>query len=184
MDDNRLWAPWRLAYVKGELPELEQVSTEPAWWLDGADQSCFVCRAAAQPASTGDDRANMVIDRGEHVVTLLNRFPYSNGHLLVSPARHVAELGDLNTDEQVELMATLGRMIAMLRQTVRAQGFNVGLNLGDLAGAGLPGHLHWHIVPRWPGDHNFMSTTAGTRVIPQALDAAWELFTNYLAPGQ
>ncbi len=180
MDENRLWAPWRLAYVKGDLPELEQKSPAPSEWLDGADRDCFVCRSAAKPASGTDDRTNMVIARGELVVTLLNRFPYSNGHLLVSPTRHVGGLGELTGAEQLELMQTLAKMTDMLTKTVRAQGFNVGLNLGQTAGAGLPGHLHWHIVPRWPGDHNYMSTTASTRVIPQALDAAWELFTSHL----
>lgn len=178
MDHDRLWAPWRLAYVKGELPELRDTSPEPAKWLPDSDMECFVCRVTARQSDPATDRQNLLIARGQKVVTLLNRFPYSNGHLLVSPQRHVGELHELTSDEHLEIFETLTHIVDLQRRTIRPQGFNIGLNLEKVGGAGLPGHLHWHVVPRWAGDHNFMSTTAGTRVIPQSLEAAWELFTE------
>ncbi|TWT88761.1 AP-4-A phosphorylase [Pseudobythopirellula maris] len=175
---NRLWAPWRLSYIKGAEGD-EPSPPEPSAWCDDAVHDCFLCRAAAEygaPASA--DRANLVVCRAPGAVALLNRYPYSNGHLLVSPARHVAELGDLTDDEHLALMRLVTRYTTLLAERLTAQGCNVGLNLGRVAGAGVPGHLHWHLVPRWTGDHNFMATTAGARVIPQALDAAWELLCD------
>ena len=120
----------------------------------------------------GDDRQRLVVDQGEHVITLLNRYPYNNGHLLVAPRRHVARLDELGEDTQRELSQTLARMVAVLERSMQPQGFNIGLNLGRAAGAGVPGHLHWHIVPRWIGDTNFMPTIAGVHTIPQALEVA------------
>jgi ATP adenylyltransferase len=114
---------------------------------------------------------------------VLNRYPYNNGHLLVAPARHVARLDELTADESLEVLQTINRMVALLEQTIRAEGFNIGLNLGRIAGAGLPGHVHWHIVPRWSGDTNFMPITAGVRVIPQSLEALWEILTKELQAG-
>lgn len=179
MNHDRLWAPWRLAYVKGELPELDRPVPEPAKWLDGADGECFLCRAAALPGTADSDRLALVIERTADVVVLLNRFPYSNAHLLVSPRRHQADLGSLTADEQLALMQSIAHWTQVLPRAIRAEGINVGLNLGSVSGAGVPGHLHWHIVPRWSGDHNFISTTAGTRVLPQSLEAAWELLTTF-----
>ena len=149
---------------------------QPAAWRDGADRGCFLCRAAAQyndgpPA----DRQLLVAARGSQALVMLNRYPYNNGHLMVAPHRHVGQLGDLSNDEHLECMAWLSRLTRVLGDRLRADGFNIGLNLGRVAGAGLPGHLHWHIVPRWLGDTNFMSALADTRVIPQSLDALWEL---------
>ena len=112
----------------------------------------------------------MVLQHGAASLTLLNRYPYNNGHLLIAPKRHVARLDELEAGEQLDLMQTISRMIGILETTIRAEGFNVGLNLGRIAGAGLPGHVHWHIVPRWSGDTNFMPALAGVRVIPQSLD--------------
>ena len=97
----------------------------------------------------------LVVARGEHTVALLNRYPYNNGHLLVSPLRHVAELADLTADEHLEAMATLARFIELYARLIKAEGFNIGLNLGRAAGAGVPGHLHWHLVPRWTGRQQF-----------------------------
>lgn len=168
-----LWAPWRLGYVKGT--DTPSAPPEPAEWRGGADRACFLCRAAAAPASAEDDRALLVLERTETLVVVLNRYPYSNAHLLVSPARHVGTLAELTNDERLAIERALAEWTARLTEKIAAQGFNVGLNLGAVAGAGVPGHLHWHVVPRWPGDHNFMATTAGVRVLPQALEAAWEL---------
>lgn len=143
----------------------------------GAEADCFLCQAAAGD----DDRRRLVVEHRACSLTLLNRYPYNNGHLLVAPNRHVARLDGLQAAEQLEVAQTIARMTALLERTIRAEGFNVGLNLGRIAGAGLPGHVHWHIVPRWSGDTNFMPTVGGTRVIPQSLEALWEILTEALA---
>ncbi len=170
---EQLWAPWRLAYISGDKEKKDPVD---ATLLSGADPGCFLCRAA----TGGDDPDRLVVQHGPHSLTLLNRYPYNNGHLLVAPKRHVARLDQLEPAEQLDQVRTITQMIALLEQTIRAEGFNVGLNLGQIAGAGLPGHMHWHIVPRWNGDTNFMPAVAGVRVIPQSLEALWELLTDAL----
>lgn len=176
MDEQRIWAPWRLGYVSGDSTDESKVAPpQPTGWQEGADHECFVCRAAAEYADdTAARQANLVVDVGEHTVTLLNRYPYSNGHLLVSPRRHVGGLHELTPDEHLGAMETLAHYTQLLGQLISAAGFNVGLNLGSVAGAGVPGHLHWHLVPRWPGDNNFMPSIAGVRMIPQSLEAVWE----------
>ena len=174
---ERLWAPWRLGYVARDAED--EKPAEPVRWLPGASRDCFLCRAAAEYGDqTAADQANLVVSRGANSVVVLNRYPYSNGHVLVSPLRHAAELVDLQSAEHQELMATLARLTTVLRDLLKSQGFNIGLNLGDVAGAGVPGHLHWHLVPRWAGDHNFMPTLAQTRVIPQSLEALWEVLSG------
>lgn len=181
MDQERIWAPWRLGYIAGDRVDAEALAA-PSRWLDGADRDCFMCRAAAiyTDAPTAR-RRNLVVDAGQHCIALLNRYPYSNGHLLVTPRRHVGGLIDLTGDEHLEIMQSLGKLTGALRKQISAEGFNVGLNLGLAGGAGLPGHLHWHLVPRWSGDHNFMPTLAGTRVIPQSLDSLWEALADEIA---
>ena len=160
---EQLWAPWRLAYV--EQPARPR-PTAPA-------DACFLCRAAAGDGST--DRDDFVVTRTARSVVVLNRFPYNNGHLLVSPLTHVADLGDLSAAQTLDLQATMVQLLAILRSRLNAEGFNVGLNLGAVAGAGLPGHLHWHVVPRWAGDTNFMPVLADAKVIVQSLDSLWQL---------
>jgi ATP adenylyltransferase len=171
---EQLWAPWRLGYILGEK------SAEPALdekkLLPGADRECFLCRAVPE----GDDRGRYVVHRDELTITVLNRYPYNNGHLLVAPRRHLGKLSELNDATHLELMQTLTRMVELLQKKIQPQGFNIGLNLGRPAGAGLPGHLHWHIVPRWSGDTHFMPILAGVRVIPQSLEALWELMVDGL----
>jgi ATP adenylyltransferase len=174
---DQLWAPWRLAYVSGDQEKKKPLA---ATLLAGGDPGCFLCQAAAG----GDDRNRLVVQQGPCSLTVLNRYPYNNGHLLVSPKRHVARLDQLDAAEQLDLVQTIARMIALLERTIRAEGFNVGLNLGQVAGAGLPGHVHWHIVPRWHGDTNFMPTVSGIRVIPQSLEALWEVLTEALGHGR
>ncbi|HTU25683.1 MAG TPA: HIT domain-containing protein [Pirellulales bacterium] len=185
---EQLWAPWRLGYIQGTdaSPPVDERSLA---WLPGADSGCFLCRAVA---ASGDasrqnaghalaagqqppDRRNLIVGRTELSVVMLNRYPYNNGHLLIAPLLHKGRLDELEDVEQLDCQRTLARCIGILGRELRAEGFNVGLNLGRIAGAGLPGHLHWHIVPRWNGDTNFMATMAGIRVIPQALDALWEV---------
>ncbi|MGL4512578.1 MAG: HIT family protein [Lacipirellulaceae bacterium] len=174
---ERLWAPWRLAYVSGKQGA-EQPLPEPRAWLPGSDRGCFVCRSAANHEDVDADRALLVVARDEHAVAVLNLYPYSNCHLLVSPRRHVATLAELTAEEHAAVSRWITHYVGVLGERVQAQGFNVGLNLGAVAGAGTPGHLHWHVVPRWPGDHNFMPVTAGVRVLPQSLDAAWGLLRS------
>jgi ATP adenylyltransferase len=169
---EQLWAPWRLAYIKGEdeTPRTERNPVLP----QGADPQCFICRAAADSA----DRENLVVHRKELTVTILNRYPYNNGHLLVAPAAHLGRLDQLSPAQHADCMLTVTMWVSVLERLMNAEGFNIGLNLGRVAGAGLPGHLHWHIVPRWNGDTNFMPSLAGIRVIPQSLDALWELLSE------
>ncbi len=174
MSNEQLWAPWRLTYILGEKEAGQACAAENL--LDGADGECFLCQAAPG----GDDHGRLVVERGVHTLTLLNRYPYNNGHLLVAPLRHYAHLCDLDDELQLEMQQTITRMIGLLEKVLHPQGFNVGLNLGHVAGAGLPGHLHWHIVPRWLGDTNFMPTIAGVHMIPQSLEALWELLTAEL----
>ena len=178
MDEQRLWAPWRGDYISGNDAQSPPDLPSPSEWLPQADQACFLCRAAAKFADqAAADRQLHVVSRGPNVVTLLNRHPYNNGHLLLAPLRHEGSLEDLSDCEHEQVMATLVDMTQKLTNSIGAEGFNIGLNLGSVAGAGVPGHLHWHIVPRWVGDSNFMPTLASTRVISQSLDALWELLT-------
>ena len=155
---DHLWAPWRLSYVKA--------ATAPT-----AADPCFICQGLAAE----DDRANLVALRTPLSVVVLNRFPYNNGHLLVAPRAHKGRLDELTSAELLETMETLRRMVGVLDETMRPAGYNVGLNLGHVAGAGLPGHLHWHVVPRWHGDTNFMPVLADVKVIVQSLEALYAL---------
>jgi ATP adenylyltransferase len=177
---DRLWAPWRLEYVTGS--EQPAAPPEPLAWQPGADQSCFLCRAAARyEEGSAADRQLLVVFRGRFAMVGLNRYPYNNGHLLISPLRHAGDLKDLTRDENTECMDLLAKLTTIYRERLNAEGFNIGLNLGKVAGAGLPGHLHWHLVPRWAGDNNFMPVVAGTRVIPQSLDTLWEMLEGSLS---
>ncbi len=149
-----LWAPWRSAYIRSLGDELDDVG-------------CFLCDYAAQAER---DSENLVICRPDHVLAVMNRYPYTNGHLLVAPRRHLDDLEEL-TDEELSALSRLTRdCIKMLKKAVSAHGYNVGMNVGRCAGAGLPGHVHWHVVPRWDGDTNFMCTVGSARVIAESLD--------------
>jgi ATP adenylyltransferase len=172
---QRLWAPWRHDYVSGRSAETEKPRPTPKL-PPGADADCFLCIGAADSGM----RENLVVHRGPHALTVLNRYPYNNGHLLVAPLRHVARLDQADREETIAIHDTITEMTGHLESILRCEGFNIGLNLGRAAGAGVPGHLHWHIVPRWGGDHNFMPTVAATRTIPHSLDALWELLTAAL----
>jgi len=186
LDFERLWAPWRLDYItgtdqsSGKSPQ-DEVG-EPSQYLDGADASCFLCRDAAQyEDQPRADRAHRVVRRTQHTVSMLNIHPYNNGHLLIAPRRHASRLDALTDHEHREIQQMLATSIEVLERGMNADGFNVGLNLGRAAGAGIPDHLHWHVVPRWQGDSNFMPVLAGTRVIPQSLDTLWEWLSEALA---
>lgn len=175
MTHETLWAPWRLGYVQGHDKGEPAAAVEPRHWRPGADRDCFLCRAAT--AEPDHDRQLGVVERTSSSVVVINRFPYSNGHLLVAPLDHRAALTDLADEQLLDLQLCLTRWCGHIEGCMQPQGFNVGLNLGRVAGAGLPGHLHWHIVPRWSGDVNFMPTIAGARVLPQSLDSLWEQLT-------
>lgn len=161
-----VWAPWRLSYVTA--------ANKPS-----ADEPCFICRGLSE----NDDRGNLLALRKPRSAVVLNRFPYNNGHLLVAPRAHKGRLDELDNDELLETMQTLRRMIDVLDGLMHPDGYNIGLNLGRVAGAGLPGHLHWHVVPRWHGDTNFMPVLADTKVIVQSLDALYDALVQKLAAG-
>jgi ATP adenylyltransferase len=156
---DHLWAPWRLAYVANP-----DEKTRPA-------TDCFICTGVAGT----DDRANLLVHRTDLSVVVLNRYPYNNGHLLVAPREHRGRLDELTPEQLLDLQLTLRQMLGVIEKSMNADGFNVGLNLGKVAGAGLPGHLHWHIVPRWHGDTNFMPVLTDTKVIVQSLDSLYDL---------
>ncbi len=151
---DQLWAPWRLSYVA--------TAKAPA-----PGDGCFICAGVAE----ADDRKNLIALRAPRSVVVLNRFPYNNGHLLVCPRRHEGQLAGLDAEELLEVMETLRRCLRALDETMRPDGYNVGLNLGHAAGAGVPGHLHWHVVPRWHGDTNFMPVLADVKVLPEHLES-------------
>lgn len=160
MTDQALWAPWRLDYIKS---------------VD-KDEGCFLCRY--RDADPSEDDANLVIGRTRQTISLLNRFPYNNGHLLIAPRDHVGDLEAVDIETLTECVTEIQRWTRRLRETMSPDGFNIGLNLGRVAGAGLPGHLHWHIVPRWNGDTNFMPVVGNANVIPQSLESLHELLSH------
>lgn len=151
---NLLWAPWRIPYLRKAMKK----STPP--------KNCFFCAYAGEPKK---DRKNLVVHRGRSGFIVLNRFPYQGGHLLIAPFAHKADLALLSEAERMDLFDFLVLAQETLDSAMHPQGYNIGLNVGRAAGAGVPGHLHFHIVPRWNGDANFMASVSNTRVIPQAL---------------
>lgn len=149
---QQLWAPWRMPYLQsGARPE-----------------GCFFCALGA--GESDSEGIDCVVWRGERVFALLNRYPYSNGHVMVAPYSHEGRLEALDEATAAELMVGVRLLIRALDKEYSPEGFNVGLNLGSAAGAGFGDHLHFHLVPRWSGDTSFMTTTGGTRVVPEALD--------------
>lgn len=147
---NYLWSPWRMAYIENHEKE------------DG----CVFCEAQAQ----ADGPANLIAYRGKRAYIILNRYPYTSGHVMVVPFDHQPTLEDLDAETRAEMMELTTRAMTVLRNTYRPQAFNMGANIGEAAGAGVLGHVHIHIVPRWAGDTNFMSTLAHTRVLPESLE--------------
>jgi ATP adenylyltransferase len=150
LERENLWAPWRIKYIQSLSKSRE----------------CFICHNLENPQ---DDDVNLVLWRTKHCIVILNRFPYNNGHLLIAPNRHIAGLEEANDGELLEMIKLVREGQKALSAAIKPQGFNVGLNFGRCAGAGLPGHLHIHIVPRWDGDTNFMSVCGDTKVISQSL---------------
>ena len=159
--ENNLWAPWRMAYIRQ---------------LAGDDpHGCFLCHYRDHPS---DDELNGVLWRGADVLVMLNRFPYAPGHLLIAPTAHEADMAALPEATLTRMMLCIRDAQRVLRESASAQGFNVGMNLGRCAGAGLPDHLHWHIVPRWGGDTNFMTVVGDARVMPESLEATAAAFRS------
>jgi ATP adenylyltransferase len=150
---DNLWSPWRLPYI-----------------LNARQEGCFLCEAV----QSDQDRANLVLLRGRLAFLVLNRYPYNNGHLMAVPYQHAAGLELLGPDELDDLMAMTTLAVRALRQAMRPEGFNIGYNIGKVAGAGLQDHVHCHIVPRWTGDTNFMPVLGQTRVLPQSLESAYD----------
>jgi ATP adenylyltransferase len=157
---DRLWTPHRMAYIQGQgKPD----DTE-------AGEGCPFCRAPGQPDDEG-----LIVARGQQVYAVLNLYPYNAGHLLLCPYRHVADYTDLTDDERAELGSFQADAMRTLRAVAAPHGFNLGLNQGPVAGAGIAAHLHQHVVPRWGGDSNFMPIVAHTRVLPQLLSQTRDL---------
>jgi ATP adenylyltransferase len=137
------------------------------------DEKCFLCQAAAA-ASDAERRQRLTLWTTEHMAVVINRYPYTNGHLLIAPVAHKAELEELSEAELLDLQRQTAEAVRLLRRAMSAQGFNIGINVGRCAGAGLPGHLHQHVVPRWNGDTNFMGVVGETRVVPQAMSQLYD----------
>jgi ATP adenylyltransferase len=156
---DSLWAPWRIQYILGEK-----------------DQGCFFCRKSQEAR----DRQNHILIRDRTCFALLNTYPYNAGHLMVAPYKHTGELDDLSAQELADMTALIVRCKQLLARAIKPDGFNLGLNLGRVAGAGVLDHVHWHIVPRWNGDTNFMPVLADTHVVPQALDELYDALRQHL----
>jgi ATP adenylyltransferase len=153
---ERIWAPWRLEYVKDASKDNEE--------------QCIFCAAL----NAGDDEAALIVHRGDRCFVILNKFPYTNGHLMVAPYEHVDSLEALDPETSAELIALAQRGINALRASYSPHGYNVGVNQGRVAGAGVEHHIHMHVVPRWGGDTNFMPVLGDTRVMNQTLEDSYE----------
>ena len=156
MSSQRIWAPWRLEYVKDASK-------------DSADQCIFCAKA-----QDDDDRASLIVHRGERCFVILNLYPYTNGHLMVAPYEHRATIQELDTETVDEMMRLTQQAIRILEGQYSPHGYNVGFNQGRVAGAGVEHHIHMHVVPRWGGDTNFMPVLADTRVMPQTLEQSYD----------
>jgi ATP adenylyltransferase len=163
---EHLWAPWRAEYFLHEKPK-----------------NCIFCAASSQQDSSGEvstDEKNFVLIRDRTCFALLNAYPYSGGHLMISPYRHTGEIDELTDDEMKDLLVLARRCKNALQQAIKPNGFNMGFNLGSSAGAGIPGHLHLHVVPRWNGDTNFMTVLSETRVVCEGLKQTYEKLIPFL----
>ena len=149
---DKLWAPWRKAYI-----------------LKKSTQKCFICRIKASSLDT----KNLVLNRTRHSFAVLNLFPYNNGHIMIVPNRHVSGLEKLADHEVLDLIRLMDRAVVRIRKFMKPHGLNIGMNLGRAAGAGVPGHLHIHVVPRWTGDTNYMPVIANTKVISESLKSVY-----------
>ena len=152
-----VFTPWRLKYILG--------------FKHGGPKGCFLCEAAKHPE---DDEKNLVLYRGKHAFIIMNRYPYNTGHLMIAPYRHVGDWTALTPEERSEIADLIALAEEKLRELLRPDGFNVGINIGDVAGAGLPGHIHVHIVPRWKGDTNFLPVVSDVRLVPEDVEGTYK----------
>lgn len=157
---KHLWCPWRIEYILGPKPE-----------------TCVFCL----PESADEDEERLVLHRGKSVFVIMNKYPYNNGHLMVTPYRHVMNICDLSPDESAECMRLLQTCTAVLQKAFSPQGVNIGLNIGEAAGAGIREHLHFHLVPRWNGDSSFMALLDEVRVMPQHLNETYKSLKPHFA---
>ncbi|MCI0481704.1 MAG: HIT domain-containing protein [Candidatus Dadabacteria bacterium] len=153
-----LWAPWRLKYITGDKEE-----------------GCIFCKKPKE----GNDKDNLILYTGETSFIIMNRYPYSNGHLMTVPYKHTNNFSDLTQEERLELMNLTAKCLDIL-QVIKPEGFNIGMNLGRTGGAGIDDHLHFHIVPRWSGDNNFMPVIGDVRVMPEYLEETYETLRKHL----
>ena len=153
---ERIWSPWRMAYIQAAKEQ-------------GEDGGCIFCDLPAE----GDDVRTMILARGELAFVIVNSFPYNPGHLMVAPFRHVGSFTSLEAAELADVDALVARSTRALEQEMEPHGYNLGMNLGRVAGAGIPDHVHWHLVPRWNGDTNFMPVVGQTRVLPELLEETY-----------
>lgn len=156
---KQIWAPWRSVYIGGEHKG-----------------GCIFC----EKLTDSDDEKNLVLERGKNVFVIMNLYPYNNGHLMVAPNRHVGELEQLSDQEMLELFRTAARMVSALR-SFNPEGFNIGANIGRVAGAGVPGHFHLHVVPRWSGDTNFMPVIGDVKVVSESLEVTYKKLKEALS---
>ena len=156
---NRIWAPWRIKYITSKKEKI-----------------CIFCKAYKEKK----DRKNFVVLRSDYSFVLFNKFPYNNGHILIAPYRHIANLEELTNQEVYDLHKLLVKMICVFKKVIKPDGFNIGFNLGKVSGAGIEDHLHLHLVPRWLGDTNFMPVISDTKVISQSLDDLYKKIKKYL----
>lgn len=156
---EHLWAPWRIQYI-----------------LAKKEEDCIFC---VKPSRRGD-RKRLILCRSKHSILMLNRYPYTSGHLMVAPMRHTGRLEDLTSEELGDLSILVRKGVSLLQRAVAPHGFNIGMNLGKVAGAGITDHLHFHVVPRWSGDTNFMPIVSETTVVPEALERTYERLVSVL----
>jgi ATP adenylyltransferase len=156
---DKLWAPWRSEYIRSSTT------------------GCFLCEAL----KAKDPVPVLVLEQSNTAFTIMNRFPYNSGHLMIAPVRHTGDYEHLDNQEIVEMHRLLSRALKAMKAVFHPQGYNIGINLGDVAGAGVVGHVHMHVVPRWQGDTNFMPVLADTKVVIESLDNTYKLFKQALA---
>ncbi len=159
---NRMWAPWRKAYIRPDKKK---------------QQGCVFCRLFSEKSR---DVKNLVISRSKYSFAVLNLYPYNNGHLLIVPNRHVDRLSKLSNEEKLDWLSLYENVLAALEKEMHPQGFNIGMNLGRAAGAGIPKHLHLHIVPRWKGDVNFMPVLSDAKVISESLESVQKILAKHM----
>ncbi len=153
MKTDILWAPWRIKYILGKK-----------------SKGCIFCKAV----KSKNDKKNMVLERKKHCFVMLNKYPYNNGHLMIIPYKHTGKIEDIDTDTLTEMMETVQEYVKKMKKIMKAEGFNIGINIGRIAGAGIDEHVHLHIVPRWSGDNNFMPVIGKIKVISESFDSVYE----------